>query len=82
MSDPTSGYAQDDSEVVDAESKETVTNDAVAGETVLPEPGDGDGGGPTGGSPREAEPDFDNGQESTDLGGSDYENEIIRESEG
>jgi len=32
------------------------TNDAVGGETILPEPGDGDGGGPTGGAPREGEP--------------------------
>jgi hypothetical protein len=40
----------------DHEANETVTNDAVAGETV--EPGAGDGNdGPTGGSPREAEPD-------------------------
>ncbi|MDQ1512992.1 MAG: hypothetical protein QOC59_834 [Microbacteriaceae bacterium] len=38
-----------------AESVQTVTNDAVAGETV--EPGLGDANqGPTGGSPREAEP--------------------------
>jgi hypothetical protein len=38
-----------------AESLQTVTNDAVAGETV--EPGLGDANrGPTGGSPREAEP--------------------------
>jgi hypothetical protein len=37
---------------------ETVTNDAVAGETVFS--GDGDGNdGPTGGSPREGEPDWD-----------------------
>ena len=82
MSDPTNGFADEDSEVVDAEGKETVTNDAVAGETVLPEPGDGDGGGPTGGSPREAEPEYGNDQAATELGGSEYENEIIRESEG
>lgn len=38
-----------------AESLQTVTNDAVAGETV--EPGRGEGNqGPTGGSPREVEP--------------------------
>jgi len=51
------------------ESKETVTNDAVAGETVLE--GDGDGNyGPTGGSPREAEPIGDNelDDENIDLG--------------
>jgi hypothetical protein len=35
--------------------QETVTNDAVAGETVLPGAGDGNDG-PTGGSPREQEP--------------------------
>jgi hypothetical protein len=46
------------------ESKETVTNDAVAGETVLDGVGDGNYG-PTGGSPREAEPV---------IGGADEEN--------
>jgi hypothetical protein len=35
--------------------QETVTNDAVAGETVLPGAGDGNDG-PTGGSAREQEP--------------------------
>ena len=51
------------------ESKETVTNDAVAGETVLDGAGDGNNG-PTGGSPREAEPiqgDTDD-EENIDLG--------------
>ena len=38
-----------------AESMDTVTNDAVAGDTVLPGPGDGNDG-PTGGSPAELEP--------------------------
>ncbi|HEV7624328.1 MAG TPA: hypothetical protein VGO26_09335 [Amnibacterium sp.] len=38
-----------------AEAMNTVTNDAVAGETVLPGPGDGNDG-PTGGAPAEAEP--------------------------
>ena len=33
------------------ESLETVTNDAVAGETVEPQPGDGTDDGPTGGAP-------------------------------
>jgi hypothetical protein len=37
---------------------ETVTNDAVAGETVLPGPGDGNDG-PTGGAEREASPIYD-----------------------
>jgi hypothetical protein len=37
---------------------ETVTNDAVAGETVLPGAGDGNDG-PTGGSPKEGEPILD-----------------------
>jgi hypothetical protein len=51
------------------ESKETVTNDAVAGETVLEGAGDGNYG-PTGGSPREAEPIGDNelDEENVDLG--------------
>jgi hypothetical protein len=38
-----------------AQGMATVTNDAVAGETVLPGPGDGNDG-PTGGSPSEIEP--------------------------
>ena len=41
--------------VTDAQSKQTLTNDAVAGETVLPGAGDGNNG-PTGGSPGEAQP--------------------------
>ncbi|MEG8034876.1 hypothetical protein QP157_05925 [Sphingomonas sp. LR61] len=45
-------YEVDESE----ESLETVTNDAVAGETVEPQPGDGTDDGPTGGSPREGSP--------------------------
>jgi hypothetical protein len=50
------------------ESKETVTNDAVAGETVLDGAGDGNYG-PTGGSPREAEPiQGDPDEENIDLG--------------
>ncbi|MCS5732238.1 hypothetical protein [Herbiconiux daphne] len=43
----------------DADSNQIVTNDAVAGETVYPGAGDGNEG-PTGGSPREAEPDWQN----------------------
>jgi hypothetical protein len=50
MSDP-----RDDFIEADAERKQTVTNDAVAGETVLPGPGSGNDG-PTGGMPREQEP--------------------------
>ncbi len=51
------------------ESKETVTNDAVAGETVLEGAGDGNYG-PTGGSPREAEPvgGIEQDEENIDLG--------------
>jgi hypothetical protein len=45
----------DDPLRIRAESMDTVTNDAVAGETVLPGPGDGNDG-PTGGSPSEIEP--------------------------
>lgn len=44
-----------DPEEAARESKETVTNDAVAGETVLDGAGDGNYG-PTGGAPRESEP--------------------------
>jgi len=40
------------------EANEITTNDAVAGETVLPGAGDGNDG-PTGGSPKEGEPDWD-----------------------
>jgi len=40
---------------VRAESMDTVTNDAVAGETVLPGAGEGNDG-PTGGAPGEIEP--------------------------
>jgi len=47
---------EDFSDANDAES--IATNDAVGGETILPEPGDGDGGGPTGGAPREGEPTY------------------------
>ena len=41
-----------------AEGKQTVDNDAVAGETIYPGPGDGNDG-PTGGAEREAEPEYD-----------------------
>jgi hypothetical protein len=46
-----------DWESVRAESEDLVTNDAVAGETVLPGEGDGNDG-PTGGAPAEAGPDL------------------------
>ncbi|MFB2580789.1 hypothetical protein ACEXQD_06030 [Herbiconiux sp. P15] len=39
--------------------QETVTNDAVAGETVFSGEGEGNDG-PTGGAPGEAEPDWEN----------------------
>lgn len=47
----------DDTDAALAENQ-TVTNDAVAGETVLPGAGEGNNS-PTGGSPREAEPILD-----------------------
>ena len=50
------------------ESQQIVTNDAVAGETVLPGVGDGNDG-PTGGSPREAEP----GLAGNDLAGDEID---------
>ncbi|MBT2501871.1 hypothetical protein [Curtobacterium sp. ISL-83] len=40
------------------EALETVTNDAVAGETVEPQLGDGTDDGPTGGASREGAPDM------------------------
>lgn len=40
------------------ESLDTVTNDAVAGDTVTPQAGDLTDDGPTGGAPREGEPDL------------------------
>ncbi|WP_375400405.1 RecQ family ATP-dependent DNA helicase [uncultured Amnibacterium sp.] len=46
-----------DAETVQAESQQTVTNDAVAGETVLPGSGEGNDG-PTGGAPGEGEPEL------------------------
>jgi hypothetical protein len=50
------GGAYDD-EAVSESGKQTVTNDAVAGETVLPGTGEGNDG-PTGGAAREGEPDL------------------------
>lgn len=48
-----------------AERNDLVTNDAVAGETVEPGPGEGNAG-PTGGSPREFEPVLDEHREHDD----------------
>lgn len=48
-------FASGDHEAIMAESMETVTNDAVAGDTVYAGPGDGNDG-PTGGAPGEATP--------------------------
>jgi hypothetical protein len=53
--DPGEDYAAADPLALRAEAMTTVTNDAVAGETVLPGPGDGNDG-PTGGSPAELQP--------------------------
>ncbi|WP_420363054.1 hypothetical protein AABM26_00945 [Curtobacterium aetherium] len=61
-------YETDDAE----EALETVTNDAVAGETVEPQLGDGTDDGPTGGAPREGSPDLwehDGDEDRPDLGG-------------
>ena len=49
-------YASGDTETIRAESQQTLTNDAVAGETVYSGVGDGNDG-PTGGAPSEAAPD-------------------------
>ncbi|MCU1545935.1 MAG: hypothetical protein JWP30_1035 [Homoserinimonas sp.] len=49
-------------------SKQTVVNDAVAGETVMDGVGDGNDG-PTGGAPREGEPDLP----ANDLEGEDID---------
>jgi hypothetical protein len=54
------------------EALDTVTNDAVAGDTVFPQAGDGTDDGPTGGAPREGAPDLwehDAEQDRPDLGG-------------
>ena len=68
-SEMTDGY--DDAERTAQEERlQTVTNDAVAGETVLPGAGEGNDG-PTGGSPREQEPEYaesDLAGEEIDLG--------------
>lgn len=60
----------------DDRANDLVTNDAVAGETVLPGAGDGNDG-PTGGSPRELQPDYGPeapGIENVTLGDDDFEN--------
>ncbi|NIJ05212.1 hypothetical protein [Frigoribacterium faeni] len=62
-----SGDEPYDEETQFEESQQIVTNDAVAGETVLPGLGDGNDG-PTGGSPREAEPRLaDNDLDNQDV---------------
>lgn len=49
------------------EALETVTNDAVAGETILPGVGDGNDG-PTGGAPGEGQPEYaENDLEGEDI---------------
>lgn len=48
---------QPDDELLRDGAIQTVATDGVAGETVLPGLGDGNDG-PTGGAPREPEPDF------------------------
>ena len=58
MSDTIPDGGAHDDETIGAESKQTVTNDAVAGETVLPGAGDGNNG-PTGGAPSEGTPELD-----------------------
>ncbi|BDZ47090.1 hypothetical protein [Naasia aerilata] len=66
------GGAYDD-EATSAMEKQTVVNDAVAGETVLPGVGDGNDG-PTGGSEREGEPDLpENDLEGEEILGLDDE---------
>ncbi|PZE28037.1 MULTISPECIES: hypothetical protein [unclassified Curtobacterium] len=62
------------------ESIETVTNDAVAGETVDPEPGDGTANGPTGGAPREGEPILweNDGEDEPESQGVDFGNDEYR----
>lgn len=62
-----------DDEQLKAESMNTVTNDAVAGETVLPGAGDGNDG-PTGGAPGEGSPEYDeNDLEGEEIVGLDDE---------
>jgi hypothetical protein len=61
-------YALNDREAEADFADELVTNDAVAGETVWPGPGDGNNG-PTGGQAREAEPIYDeHGDDDADAG--------------
>ena len=57
MSDTTNHIDTQD-ELTRTRAIQTDTTDAVAGETVLPGLGDGNNG-PTGGAPREPEPDYD-----------------------
>lgn len=55
--DAETDFAANDPEAIAAEANTLVTNDAVAGETVLPGTGDGNDG-PTGGAPAEITPDL------------------------
>ncbi|MDN4615953.1 hypothetical protein P5G50_15995 [Leifsonia sp. F6_8S_P_1B] len=59
-------YALDDPIAEKEFADDLVTNDAVAGETVWSGAGDGNDG-PTGGSPREAEPVYDEHDPQGDL---------------
>lgn len=64
--------APEDTETVRAESQQTVVNDAVAGDTVLPGIGEGNDG-PTGGAPAEGEPDLpENELQGQDIDLDDY----------
>ncbi len=66
MSDTSQTDGLHDGEQEAAEAQQIVTNDAVAGETVLPGAGDGNDG-PTGGAPGEGTPVL----ADNDLGGED-----------
>lgn len=77
MSDDQAPYGGGfDKERLAALANETVTNDAVGGETV--EPGFGDGNdGPTGGAPREATPIYDeNDLEADEIEGLEDEGPV------
>jgi len=67
MSDENQGQgATSEDELLEFIERNTVTtNDAVAGETVYPGAGEGNDG-PTGGSPREVEPEFHEHDEHED----------------
>jgi hypothetical protein len=80
-SDPADGdvdYALNDPEAEADFADELVTNDAVAGETIWPGPGDGNNG-PTGGQSREAEPVYDEHGDDTDDDGVLTEEDVEEE---